>query len=96
MEAGAFIILCILLVVFLEKLGVIVMVCLVLYNCTGDDPKIKRVNKPVQVQREAPKAPHYEYIEHPQEGDSVCEDGYNLMVDTHTGNKACILGANYY
>ena len=98
MEPLAFVILCVVLVIFLEEIGVIIMVCLVLYNCTGDDPKIKP--KPKQnittVTQPANNTPHYELVEQYQEGDPICENGYQLMVDTKTGNKACILGSNHY
>lgn len=99
MEPFVFIIVCILLIMALEELGIIIVVVMILYNCTGENPNVRPgATKPQVVEevKSPPKAPHYEYVEQPLEGDPICEDGYNLMVDTHTGNKACILGANYY
>ncbi|MFY0656275.1 MAG: hypothetical protein JXR12_05940 [Neptunomonas phycophila] len=104
MDPFLFFLLCVIIIMFLDELGVVIVVCLVLYNCTGDNPKIggsvtqqqTQQVQPVQKQPTENTAPHYEMVDEPQYGDPVCDEGYNLMVDTKTGNKACILGATHY
>ena len=99
MEPFVLFIVCWLLVAIFEEVGAIAAICLILYSCSGEPQQTHQNQQPTQqvVQpTTTPSAPHYELIERPQYGDPVCEDGYNLMVDTKTGNKACILGATYY